>query len=287
MPFYVFAWIASFFYGIDTIISKLTSKYAFSNPWYFNFLWSLFLLLFIVPFAVINHVGIPKVWDNLLLVSVLSTIAGILYIFILYQLDVSVFSPLFNFRIVFSVLLGALMLGEILTLSQYILICLVFMAGILVCIDEKLKWKSFFRKPILLCMLLMILTAFMNVFLKKAIAQNGYWEVILWSNALSLLFTCVTIPYFKKEFINTTLKQIGIVVLISLSSTIAALASTAAYAQNVSITSVIIALPISMVMAFVLSVFVPKLLEKHSLRIYAIRFVGAAVMFIAALKLSS
>jgi drug/metabolite transporter (DMT)-like permease len=287
MPFYVYAWIASFFFGIDTIISKLTSKYAIKNPWYFNFLWSLLLFLFMLPIALINHVGIPKVWDNILLVSLLNAVGSVLYIFVLYKLDVSVFSPLFNFRIIFTVILGALMLGEMLTVSQYALVCMVFVAGIAVSIDEKLKWKSFFRKPILVCILLLILTAFMNIFLKKAIVQNGFWEVNFWSTALSLLFICTTVPFFRKELNRTTIKQIGIVALIALSSTIGNLTVNTAYAKNVSISSVIIAMPISMIMAFILSIVAPKLLEKHTIKIYAIRFIGATVMIIAALKLSS
>jgi ABC-type Na+ efflux pump permease subunit len=72
----------------------------------------------------------------------------------------------------------------------------------------------------------------------------------------------------------------------SLAGTTGMLAANAAYAGNVGIASTVISLPFSMVIAFALSIFVPKLLEKHTMKIYAIRFSAAAVMIFSALKLS-
>jgi hypothetical protein len=42
-----------------------------------------------------------------------------------------------------------------------------------------------------------------------------------------------------------------------------------------------------MILAFLFSVFAPKLLEKHTMKVYAVRFAAAAVMIAAALKLSA
>ena len=41
-----------------------------------------------------------------------------------------------------------------------------------------------------------------------------------------------------------------------------------------------------MVIAFAFSTFAPQLLEKHTVRIYAIRFTAAAIMIVAAIELS-
>ena len=74
--------------------------------------------------------------------------------------------------------------------------------------------------------------------------------------------------------------------MMSLALAFGTLAANKAYAVNVSISSVITALPISMIMVFVLSIFAPKLLEKHPVKVYAVRFAAAAVMFLASLGLS-
>ena len=80
MPFYVFAWIASFLYGTVAIIGKFTSKYAIANSYLFNFLWMLFSLLLTIPIALANHVGLPTHWPNLILVAIFNAAFGLLYI---------------------------------------------------------------------------------------------------------------------------------------------------------------------------------------------------------------
>ena len=59
-----------------------------------------------------------------------------------------------------------------------------------------------------------------------------------------------------------------------------------AYADNVSISTAIISLPCSMIIAVILSFFRSNLLEKHTVKIYLIRFIATAVMILSALKIS-
>jgi hypothetical protein len=40
-----------------------------------------------------------------------------------------------------------------------------------------------------------------------------------------------------------------------------------------------------MAIAFLFSVFAPQLLEKHTLKVYAVRFISAAIMIVAASQL--
>ncbi len=123
--------------------------------------------------------------------------------------------------------------------------------------------------------------------IKKAIAETGYWNTTLWVTALTLVPLIFTIPFFHKDIGKIKTKQLSALILISFLGLIGTLSANKAYAANVGISSTIISLPFSMVMAFLFSVFAPKLLEKHTLKVYVIRFIAAAVMFIAALKLSS
>ncbi len=287
MPFYVFAWIASILFGLVGIIGKLTSKHAISNPWLFNFLWTLFSMLLIVPFAIANNVDMPTQWGILFLVALFNTLFNTFYILGISLLDITVMVPLLNLRTAFVTIIGGVFLGEIFTPFQYFLISVILLGGLFVSVDEKHSLRSFLRFPILIAILCTFFYTLMGVFTKPAIAQNGYWEVTLWSPILSQIMLLVTVPLFRKELGKVTLKQLGAVFSMSLALALGIMMENRAYSENVTITNIITALPFSMVIAFLFSVFAPKLLEKHTLKVYAIRFTAAAVMIISALKLST
>lgn len=287
MPLYIiFAWIASFSYGLAVVIGKLTSIYSIKNAWLFNFLYVLFTLIFIIPLSWANHVGSPQNWENIMLAGLFTALGFTFYVLALYMLDVSVLSPLFNFRTVFAVVLAALLVNEILTWQQYFLIGILFLGGISVSLDEKMSFRSFFRWPIAIAMMDMAFIALMGIFIKKAMAQNGYWEVTLWSNVVAQIILLLTLPLFLKDFFKVSRTQIGALAILALVDASGTLAANKAYAENVAISSAIISIPFSMIMAFGLSIFAPKILEKHTLKVYAIRFTAASVMILAALKLS-
>lgn len=286
MPFYVYAWIATIFFGLVAIIGKLTSKYAIANVWLFNFLWNFFSLTITVSLALINGVGLPTAWNNIIFASVFYSLFGIFYIMGLSKLDVSVFTPLFNFRTAISAILGVTLLGEKLTSIQTILVGVIFLAGMFVSIDEKFTLRSFFQKYIAIAILSTIFYSFNNIFVNKSIAQNGYWEANLWIASVTQLILLATYPFFVKDLYRITIKSIGSTFAMSIALALGTLAANKAYAENVSISSLITALPMSMIMAFILSIFVPKLLEKHTLKVYAVRFTAVAIMIAAALKLT-
>ena len=194
-------------------------------------------------------------------------------------------APMFAFRTAIAVLFGALFLGEILTTNQYILVLMIFIAGIFVNLDEQFKLKSFFNRwvaVLLACMFFLVLQA---VFVKKSVPINGLWNTTFWMALLGQLWLLGTIKFFKNDIVSTTKKQYGSMVILALIGIVVVITENTAYAGNVSISAVIISLPISMVLAFLLSRLMPELLEKHTLKIYAIRLIAAAVMITAALKL--
>lgn len=268
------------------IVGKLTSKHAIKNLWLFNFFWALLVLLFSLPLALSNGVGLPKDWSSLMVASIFYTLAGIFYVLPLYTLDVSVWSPMFSLRVPLSVLFSAVLLGEILTSQQYFFIGIIIIAGIFVTLDERLKIRSFFRWPIAFALIQMIILALMGVYINKAIAANGYWAVTLWMGIVTQVLYLVTVPLFYKELKSLTTLQIGALAAMATVGLAGTLAANRAYQENVSISATIIGLPFSMIFAFLFSVFAPKLLEKHTMKVYAIRFSAAAVMILAAIRLS-
>jgi len=286
MSFVVYAWLASFFYGLVSVFGKLTSKYAIKNIWLFNFLYALFTLLFTIPLALNNHIGIPSHWGNLTLSALFNTLFIIFYILAIFNLDVSVIRPLFNFRTAFGAILSYLLLQEVLNPNQVLLILTIFFAGIFVAFDEKFSLKSFFHYSILYGVLMSLFLALDSIYINKAIAETSLWETNLYNPLITIIFLLFTFPLFYKDLIRINLMQVAGVASMALAVAIANILANHAYSENVSISTAIIALPLSLFIVFALSFFAPRLLEKHTLKVYAIRFAAAAVMIISALKLS-
>jgi len=282
----IFAWIAAVIYGVNGVVGKLTSKHAVTNPWLFNFFWGAVSAMGTTVIALANHAGMPIAWGSLLIASIFSCMTGILYIFAMYKLDVSVLGPLYNVRVVFTAILGAIFLGEILTGHQYILIAVIFISGIFLTLDEHRRLRSFFRKEVMIGLAAIFSSALMASSIKWAVLENGYWTFSLWMPIIAQGILLGTIPLFWKDLFVTPLKKYSGIILVGLLTALGELAATKAFSINVSIASAIISIPFSMIIAYLFSIFAPTLLEKHTHRVYVIRFAAAAVMLIAAIKLS-
>src|SRR5258708_4291364 len=286
MSYLLFAWIASIVYGIEVVVGKLTSTHTIPNPWLLNFIWSFFIILFILPVAIMNHVGLPHFTANLFWTSFFYAVTNIFYILSLQVMDVTALGPLFNFRSVFSVILGVIMLGEKLSPWHVVLIGLIFIGGILVNVDEKLKLKAFFRPAMAIVMLFLLTLSLLGVYTNLAIAENGFWTTTLWSIVIAQVMTLITLPLFWKHLLKTKVKKYSGLFVMSIASAVASLTANRAYASNAGITSVILSLPFSMIFTICISVFNPKLMEHHKAKIYAVRVAAAGVMLLAAIELS-
>lgn len=283
----LFAWVAALFLGLEGVLGKLISKHSIKNPWLFNFVWNFIILLYTLGIALFYHIGWPREWGNIIIAGIFYALSGVFYTWSLYFLDVSVLAPLFNFRTVFSVLLGVWLLQQLLTTQQYVLIGIIFVAGLFVSFDEHFKLRSFFRMPILIAMIAMVVIAAYGIYINKAIAANGYWTTVIWTYILAQVMMAFTWPKFSRDIGKISKKQLGALAVLSIAGTIGMLAANQAYTGNVGIAATIISLPISMVLAFLFAVFAPTLLEKHTMKTYAIRFIAAGVMLAAALRLSA
>lgn len=286
MPYYVFAWIASFSAGIYVALSKITSKYAISNPWYFNFLFSFVVLLYIIPVALLNHAGMPNDWIPILISAIFAALFNIFLILSIYALDITILSPLFNFRTVFAVLLGFFFLREQLSNHQWLIIGIIVVMGIFSTFDEKFSIRSFFKPSIAIGLATMLFLALNNAFIKQALVHNDLWTANLWIFIITFALTLFSFPLFQKDLKRIKKTQILPIIAMGFFSMVTNLASSAAYKINVGITSVIMSIPFSMIIVFLLSLVMPKFLEKHSLKVYVIRFTAAAVMIYGALQLS-
>lgn len=287
MPFYVFAWLASLGYGLVTIVAKLTSKNSINNPYLLSIVWSIFDVVVVGIIASLNHAPFfPKEWPFLIFAAILWGLAGLLYVVALSKIDVSIVSPLFNLRTGFTVILGAIFLREILTLNQYLLILVMVLLGFFINYEEKFSKKSIFNLNLSILLFDIFIFAIYSIFLKKTFAINDQWSGYFWIVFLGTILQLVTFPLFKKDFKQLTFKNTSAVFICSFISSAASLAQNRAVAVNASISTAIISVPVSLVLVFLFAFFKPDLLEKHTFKVYAVRFIAAAVIIIAAVKLS-
>jgi hypothetical protein len=136
-----------------------------------------------------------------------------------------------------------------------------------------------------IALLMMVVLSLMSIYLNVAIEELGYWSATFWTRILTMLFLLPIIPLFYKDFRKTSIRKYTGLAAMSVFSAVGTLAYLGAVAGNVSITTAITSLPMSMIMTFILSRFKPDLLENHSLKVYAIRFTAVTIMILAALKL--
>ncbi len=286
IPFYIFAWVASIGYALEVVVIKLVNKHLSANLWVFNFLWNFLVLILIFPFAIANHATVPEHWFNLAMAAMLYAVAGITYVINLSRLDVSVFAPLFNFRTAFAVILAAIFLHERLSLEHLFLITVIFLGGFFVSYEENFSFKSFFNKNIFYTLLMMVVIALEAIFTNKSVNELGFWTASLWIALIAQTLLLLTWQKFGKDFKKIGSKEFGATLLGAATGVIGVLASNKAFSENVGISAAIISLPISMIIAFLFSVFAPQLLEKHTFKVYLVRFSAAAIMIIAALRLN-
>ena len=286
MPFYFFAWIGAITSGFIVITAKLTSKHSIANPWLFNFLLTAVTLLFTVPIALFNNASFPSDWMPIIIAAIFSVLFNIFWIFSTYNLDVSTLTPLFNIRAVFAVLIGIIFFSEKFTLYQLLIMLGILIAGVFSTMDEKFSVKSFFKPAIGIAVLTMLFLTLNNTFIKLSLVRNSLWTTNLWIAIINMILLAPTVGLFKKDLKMLNLSHILPIGAMGVFSTITEFSANVAYGMNLSVTSIIMNTPFSMIFAFLFSIFAPKLLEKHTLKIYAIRFSAEILMILGAMQLS-
>lgn len=286
MSYITFAWITSILYSTSFLVGKYSTKHKIANPWLYNFIWSFIIVIISTIIAIAQGAGIPVDWTSIALAGLLSAVASVTYTLCVYLLDVSILGPLYIFRTPMSVMLGAILFRESLNAYQIVLIGIMTIAGMFISMDERMSIRSFFRKPIAFALMTIAISSLYAASLKYAAAQNGYWSTVLWLNILTQVFLCVTIPLFLKDIKHMKAAHYVHVSLSAVLGGLGGITVIPALLGNLGITSAILALPIGMVTAILLSLIAPHLLEKHPWKVYAVRLVAAGVMFSGALLLS-
>ncbi len=286
MSYIGFAWLAGLTYAFGSVVGKFATKHHIPNPWLYNFVWFALTTLFTLPFAVAGGLGWPQDWPSMLWLSLANAVSGTMFMLAFYAVDLSVLSPLSNIRTPLTAIAGVILLGERIAPMQWVLIGIIMTAGIFVCLDERMHVKHVLNRNMLLALAWIGTSVWFNSMIKYASVRNGFWEVSFWSSAVATVMALLSLPLFAKDLQKTPLNKYSGLTLSTVLFTVGFLFSVRALGSNVGISMAIISLPLSMVFTMILSLVNPRLLETHTVKVYAVRLIAAGVMVAAALGLS-
>lgn len=282
----LYAWIASIASASSPLITKATSKTLIKSPWLFNILWAAFRVPFIGTIALLLGAGLPSHWGLILLLTSCYALYYIAVTTATYRLDVTVLAPMFSLVAMFGVLLGTIFLGEHIAPLGLVLIAIIILGTPFAAYNEKLRLKSFMHIDILIAVGAMALLALVGFFSHKSVAANGYATTILWQSVITAGLLLPTLRFADRSKEKITRKKLYPFIALGIAGCIYTLAVTQAYAHNLSLSSVIVSLPLSMILAFFLGKFFPQLFEKQPAKVYIIRFSAASLMVASAIWLS-
>ncbi len=282
----LFAWIAAIASGIAPLVIKASSKNLIKSPWLFNILWISFRMPLVIILAIFKDGGLPKNILPIIILALCYACYYMLFTYAQYKIDVTTMSPLFTFRSIFATILGVVFLAEKITLTSFILMLIIIASSPFASYSEKLKLKAFLSKDVAVAILAMLLLALVGYFTKVSISINGYGTTLLWQDPLILIFLMPTILLTSKDDRQVPKNRFHPFIILGIAGFVYLAASSAAYARNLTLSSIIISLPLSMVFAYLLSRKFKNFLEEHSKKVYLIRFSAAAVMVTCAIWLS-
>jgi len=285
MNFTLIIWLSSFAFGLQTIIGKLTSKYSLQNPWLLNFFWTSFNLILTAIIASFFGINLPGNLTPYIVAGFFLAIGNILLTYSIYTLDVTVISPLFALRTAFTAIIGVLFLKEHFSVLQYLMIIIIFLSGLLIRIDEKFSLKKSMR-DLWLGVACMFFLSVSSATIKIASVNSGYWNNVFWINLFTSMFLLLTIPKFIKDIKSTLITRYIGALGYSLTGGIGRLLMFFGLASNVTVTTAVTSLPLSMIITIPLAYIFPQLLEKHTTKIYVIRLILATIMIGCSIKLS-
>ena len=193
-----------------------------------------------------------------------------------------------NFKPAFITILAFLFLGERFPLSNYLWIGLILVGAILVSLDERMTVKTFFRKTILLIILMQFFHALSNLYAGFALKTMDFWNLTFWSTIISTLLILVLVPPLARFKLKVSFTQLKPLFAVNFFSFIGATSLFAAFQTNLTISSAISLLtaPIVLFISILLSKFQPEFLEHHSGKVYLIRPIGVILILFGAIKIS-
>lgn len=290
MPNYIIlSFLAAVSFAIVIVFDKFTSKHAIKERWPLLFYYYLTFIPFIFLIPFFAKIQIPAdSWLTLFFYSLFFFLGNICFFTAIFKTDASVFAPFFQLQAAFVAILAFLFLGERFSLINYLWIGLILAGAILVSLDEKMTFKTFFQKYILLIILWQLFHAISNIFAGLALKRMDFWNLTFWSSIVSAVMILIIVPFFAKFKLRASFNQLKPLFVVSFFSFIGANSLFAAFQTNLTISTTISLLtaPIVLLISIILSKFKPEFIEHHTAKVYLIRVIAVIIILFGALKIS-
>lgn len=250
-----------------------------------KFFWTSFNLLLTAVIAYFFGIKAPANFLPYIVAGLFLAIGNIFLTYSIYKLDVTVISPLFALRTAFTAIIGILFLKENFNFVQYLMIVIIFISGLLIRVDENFSFKKSMH-DLWLGIACMFFLSISSATIKIASVNGSYWNNVFWINFFTSVFLLLSVPKFIFDLKSTPIKKYIGALGYSLAGGVGRLLMFFGLASNVTVTTAVTSLPMSMIMTIPLAYVFPQLLEKHTIRIYIIRLLLAIVMITCSIKLS-
>jgi len=244
-----------------------------------------FILL--IPFF--SKIQIPAdSWLNLFLYSLFFFLGNVCFFTVIFKTDASVFAPFFQLQAAFIAILAFLFLGERFSLANYLWVGLILVGAILVSLDEKMTFKTFFQKYIILIILWQLFHAVANLYAGFILKQMNFWNLGFWSTIVSTLIVLAAVPLLAKFKLKVSFHQLKPLFVVNFFSFIGAASLFAAFQTNLTISSTISLLtaPVVLLISIILSKFKPEFIEHQTGKVYLIRVIAVIITLFGAFKIS-
>ena len=281
--------VAAVLFACNGLISKYSSKHALRDPvalMIYFLLTNFILALALLPFV---SLSVPPLDVLRALIG-----AGLTYLvgfYLFYQaiakVDATSFAPIFQLQAVVVLVLAYLFLGERFLPINYFWSALVIFGAALVTLDESMSLKSFFKLEIGLLILMQFFHGTTGVLMAYAVKQLPMLEALVWE-FLFMGGATGLILLIKRPELVYPVKKVWPIILAGVLNFIGAIFLLTAFVSNVTLSTVIALTqaPIIFVATWVMGRINPKLLERHSKKVYLVRGIGLLVSLFGAIRLT-
>lgn len=289
MPTYIlFSLLSAFLFSSLTIVQKLTLNKTVKNPLAFNFFLNLGCLIpaisiwFFVPFQFSS-----EYISSLVLSGSFYFCGNLLLFYGMSKIDASVTGSLFPLKMIFIPILAFFLLQESFSQSIYLWIAIAIIGAFFSSYNQKYKFASFISLGTILILGALLFFSFGDIFARKAIVGMGSWNFQAWLFIILALESLVLIPFIKRE-LSIKKKVLQIIPVNVILFFLAVFTTNIAFETNVTIPNIIINIgrvPMVLIMAIILSYYLPKLVEHNPAKVYSIRIIGCIIITIAILQI--
>lgn len=255
----ILALLTSFFFGLSIFLDKRWVMPKISSDLFIGASAGILAPIYFIPLYFTKYVTtidlIPFIYT--VISGSLYTIPLVFYILALRRDDPAVVTPMFRLTPIFTVILAALLLGQIVSLEMYIG-CLIVLIGVLLVVINKDTITKFSISPALSYVVVAtLLFAIGNIFIELSLETMNIWTFLFYSRTIAIIpsIAILMLPEprnFIKKLINNPIEHGLIQIFVSKSIEIVGsiLYSSAVFLGPVSVVSTITSMETVFVMIF-------------------------------------